>query len=109
MEEILYSAAGLCGSTVIGGILGFFVRDLPHKWNDAVLGYCAGVMLAAASVGLIVPAFDMVEGWQWLLVAAGVMAGAFVLNLLDLVTPHLHVITGLDPEEIGRASCRERV
>lgn len=99
MYEILYSALGLCGATVIGGILGFFVKDLPHKWNDAILGYCAGVMLAAASVGLIVPAFDMVDGWRWLLVAAGVMCGAFVLNLLDLLTPHLHVITGLEPEE----------
>ncbi|MCW4106693.1 hypothetical protein ONT07_14750 [Prevotella copri] len=44
MTNVLISAAGLCGATIIGAILGFFVKELPHKWNDAVLGYCAGIM-----------------------------------------------------------------
>ena len=73
------------------------IKELPHKWNDTVLGYCAGVMLAASTIGLIVPAFEMTETW-WL-VAIGVMVGALFLNLLDLVTPHLHHITGLDEAE----------
>ena len=53
MTNVLISAAGLCGATIIGAILGFFVKELPHKWNDAVLGYCAGIMLAASTLGLI--------------------------------------------------------
>ena len=73
------------------------IKELPHKWNDTVLGYCAGVMLAASTIGLIVPAFEMTGHW-WL-VAIGVMVGALFLNLLDLVTPHLHHITGLDEAE----------
>ncbi|MGN0221410.1 MAG: ZIP family metal transporter [Prevotella sp.] len=97
MTEVWISAAGLCLSTVIGSVLGFFIKELPHKWNDAVLGYCAGVMLAASTVGLIVPAFEQANHW-WI-VAAGVMAGALFLNVLDFITPHLHHITGLDPEE----------
>ena len=97
MTNVLISAAGLCGATIIGAILGFFVKELPHKWNDAVLGYCAGIMLAASTLGLIVPAFEQTRLW-WLVVI-GVMAGALFLNVLDLVTPHLHHITGLDPEE----------
>ena len=97
MTNVLISAAGLCGATIIGAILGFFVKELPHKWNDAVLGYCAGIMLAASTLGLIVPAFEQTSLW-WLVVI-GVMAGALFLNVLDLVTPHLHHITGLDPEE----------
>lgn len=56
MEQAWISAAGLCGATVIGSILGFFIKDLPHKWNDSILGFCAGIMLAAATLGLIVPA-----------------------------------------------------
>ena len=96
MITVLISAAGLCGATVMGAILGFFVKELPHKWNDAVLGYCAGIMLAASTLGLIVPAFEQTELW-WLVVV-GVMGGALFLNVLDLVTPHLHHITGLDPE-----------
>ena len=97
MTEVLISAIGLCGATIIGAILGFFIKELPHKWNDTVLGYCAGIMLAASTIGLIVPAFQQTD--QWWLVTVGVMAGALFLNVLDLITPHLHAITGLDPEE----------
>ena len=105
MSEVWISAAGLCGATVIGSLLGFFIKELPHKWNDSILGYCAGIMLAASTIGLILPAFELTE--RWWLVAVGVMAGAFFLNLLDFVTPHLHHITGLD--EKSRAGVpRER-
>lgn len=97
MIDVWISAIGLCGATIIGAILGFIIKELPHKWNDTVLGYCAGIMLAASTLGLIVPAFNMTS--QWWLVAIGVMIGAIFLNVLDFVTPHLHHITGLDPEE----------
>lgn len=97
MTEIWISAAGLCGATIIGAILGFFIKELPHKWNDTVLGFCAGIMLAASTIGLIVPAFEQTSQWWW--VAIGVMVGALFLNVLDYITPHLHTITGLDPEE----------
>lgn len=96
MTEVWISAAGLCGATVIGSMLGFIVRRMPHKWNDTLLGYCAGIMLAASTLGLIVPAFT--QAAHWWMAAAGVMAGALFLNVLDLITPHLHHITGLDPE-----------
>lgn len=99
MTNIWISAAALCGATVIGSILGFGIKNLPHKWNDTILGYCAGIMLAASGLGLIVPAFEQSSGLLWWLVAAGVMGGAWFLNVLDLVTPHLHHITGLDAEE----------
>ena len=97
MTSVWISAAGLCGATIVGSILGFAIKELPHKWNDTVLGYCAGIMLAASTLGLIVPAFAMTAPW-WLVVV-GVMCGALFLNVLDLVTPHLHHITGLDEEE----------
>lgn len=98
MANVWISAAGLCGATIIGSLLGFGIKELPHKWNDTVLGYCAGVMLAASTLGLIVPAFES-DTTPWWLVVIGVMAGAFFLNVLDLVTPHLHHITGIDAEE----------
>jgi len=58
MVQVWISAAGLTLATLIGAGLGFIFKALPHKWNDAVLGYCAGVMLAASSIGLIVPAAE---------------------------------------------------
>lgn len=99
MTQVWISAAGLCGATLIGSVMGFLIRELPHKWNDTVLGYCAGIMLAASTLGLILPAFDMAGDGAWWTVVIGVMAGAYFLNVLDLVTPHLHHITGLDQEE----------
>lgn len=102
------SAAGLCGATIIGSVLGFGIKELPHKWNDTVLGYCAGVMLAASTLGLIVPAFET-GATPWWLVVIGVMGGALFLNVLDLVTPHLHHITGLDAEEHRHNSTLNRI
>lgn len=98
MTNVWISAIGLCGATVIGCLLGFLVDGLTHKWNDTILGYCAGVMLAASTLGLIVPAFQA-DNTPWWLVAAGVMVGALFLNVLDFVMPHLHHITGLDAEQ----------
>lgn len=99
MTQVWISAAGLCGATIIGSILGFLIKEVPHKWNDTILGYCAGIMLAASTLGLIVPAFEANTGIpHYGLVILGVMCGAFFLNILDLVTPHLHHITGIDAE-----------
>lgn len=109
MTQLWLSAAGLCGSTLLGSLLGFAIKELPHKWNDTVLGFCAGVMLAASTLGLIVPAFDTAPAQQWWLVALAVVGGALFLNLLDFVTPHLHHITGLDPEEHENNSTLNRV
>ena len=99
MTQVWISAAGLALSTVFGSILGFFVKELPHKWNDAVLGYCAGVMLAAATLGLILPAADSVGIGKWWIIIIGEMLGVAILYCLDLFAPHLHKLTGLDREE----------
>lgn len=99
MNSVWISAIGLCGATLIGAVLGFGIKELPHKWNDIVLGYCAGIMLSASTLGLIVPAFNLAGNSGWWMVVIGVMVGALFLNVLDLVTPHLHHITGLDEEE----------
>ena len=99
MHPLLLSAASLCAATVFGSLIGFFIKELPHKWNDTVLGYCAGIMLAASTVGLILPGFEGRGTMHWLFVGISVMVGAWFLNLLDVITPHLHHITGLDPEQ----------
>lgn len=109
MHNVWISAAGLCGATIVGSLLGFVIKQLPHKWNDTVLGYCAGIMLAASTIGLIVPAFEMCGTSEVWMVVAGVIAGAWFLNVLDLVTPHLHTITGLDPEQHRNNSHLNRI
>jgi len=99
MVQVWTSATGLALATVIGSLLGFVIKALPHKWNDAVLGYCAGIMLAASTLGLIVPAAESAGLSNWWLVLIGIIIGVMFLNLLDLITPHLHKITGLESEE----------
>jgi len=99
MTQVWISAAGLSLATIIGALLGFIIKALPHKWNDTALGFCAGIMLAASTIGLIVPATETAGLGKWWLILIGVIIGALFLNVLDLVTPHLHKITGLDAEE----------
>ena len=99
MSPVWISAIGLSAATMLGAAVGFAVRRLPHKWNDATLGFCAGVMLCAATLGLLVPAAEMAGGSQWWIAAAGVALGALLLNMLDQLMPHLHQLTGLEGEQ----------
>ena len=98
MQLVVITALAIGGSTVAGAILGFLFKKIPHKFNDAILGFAAGVMLAAAVVGLILPAVEVSESQGIWVVAVGILAGAAFLNFIDRFTPHLHKLTGLDQE-----------
>lgn len=100
MNTVWIAAGALAGASVIGSLLGFLLKNMPRSWHDTAMGYCAGLMLAAATLGLIVPAFETGgdSWWQALLVVASVVLGAYFLNILDLLTPHLHHITGVEVE-----------
>ena len=110
MTATVVQAALFLAATSFGGsALGFCVRRIPHRLNDIFLGFCAGMMLGAAIVCLALPALESVgEGGFWKL-AAGVVAGAALISVLDKITPHLHNITGLDPEEHHPDSTINRV
>ena len=94
MEIVLLTALGVGGATVLGAGVGFIFRKASHKFSDIVLAFAAGVMLAAAVLGLIVPSIeygmDFGAGWALVMTVAGVFAGAVCLNLLDKLVPHLH-------------------
>lgn len=95
MKLALVSAFGVGGATIVGVIIGFFFRKVPHKFNDAILGFAAGIMLSSAILGLIIPSLE--EGNVWV-TSVGILIGAIFLNLADKLTPHLHHITGMDQE-----------
>lgn len=99
MQLVAMTALGVGGATVIGALIGFIFQKIPHKWNDAIMGFAAGVMLAAAIIGLILPAAEMVGKSGIWVVGLGLLTGAVFLNLMDKVTPHLHHISGVDEEE----------
>lgn len=95
MQLAMLTALGVGGATIFGVLLGFLFQKIPHKFNDAILGFAAGIMLAAAILGLIIPSLE--EGNVWI-TSIGVLTGAVFLNIADQITPHLHHITGMDQE-----------
>ena len=99
MEMVLLTALGIGGATIVGAVIGFFVRDLNHKTNDLILSFAAGIMLAAAVNGLILPSFEMVGKKGIFIPVIGIFAGAVFLNLMDRFTPHLHKLSGVEMEE----------
>ena len=100
MEAVILTAVGVGGATLVGALIGLFFKNPSHKTNDIILSFAAGVMLAAAVIGLILPSVELGEGnWYSLLVTvAGVFAGAICLNLMDKLVPHLHKLTGVEGE-----------
>lgn len=95
MQLALITALGVGGATIVGVLIGFIFQKVPHKFNDAILGFAGGIMLAAAVLGLILPSME--EGNIWI-TAIGILTGALFLNFADKITPHLHRITGIDQE-----------
>ena len=86
MYLALITALGVGGATIAGVLIGFLFQKVPHRFNDIILGFAAGVMLGAAVLGLIIPSL------------AGILTGALFLNAADYLTPHLHRITGMEQE-----------
>ena len=98
MELVLLTALGVGGATVIGAAIGFLMKGISHRFSDIVLSFAAGVMLAAAILGLILPALDYGGKWGLPIAVAGIFVGAFFLNIVDKAVPHLHKLMGADDE-----------
>ncbi len=98
MELVLLTALGVGGATVIGAIIGFAFKNISHRFSDIVLSFAAGVMLAAAVLGLILPSLEGSGALGLPIAVAGIFAGAFCLNLIDKLVPHLHKFIGEEPE-----------
>ncbi len=104
MELVLLTAIGVGGATVIGAIIGFLFKKISHRFSDIVLSFAAGVMLAAAVLGLILPSLEYGGKYGILITVLGIFAGAFCLNLIDRLVPHLHKFIGTDTESHNNAN-----
>lgn len=98
MEIVLLTAFGVGGASVIGALLGFIFKRISHKFTDIVLSFAAGVMLAAAVIGLILPSLEYGGEYKLLVTVAGIFVGAVCINLIDKIVPHLHRLTGVEQE-----------
>ena len=99
MKMVLLTAIGVGGATLFGSLIGFIFKKISHRFSDIILSFAAGVMLAAAVLGLILPSVDYGGKYGLVITVLGVFAGAICLNLIDKLVPHLHKLVGTDGEE----------
>ncbi len=104
MELVLLTALGVGGATMIGAIIGFAFKNLSHRFSDIVLSFAAGVMLAAAVLGLVLPSLEYGGKYGLLLTVGGIFAGAICLNAMDKLVPHLHRLAGTEDEAHNNAN-----
>lgn len=95
---ILLTALGVGGATVFGALMGFIFKKISHTFSDLVLSFAAGVMLAAAVLGLIIPSVEYGGKFAVIIAVAGIFSGALCLNIIDKIVPHLHRMVGVDIE-----------
>ncbi len=96
---VILTAIGVGGATIFGSLIGFVFKKISHKFSDIVLSFAAGVMLAAAVLGLIIPSVEYGGKYGILITIVGIFAGAVCLNLIDKLVPHMHKFVGVDTEE----------
>ena len=101
------TAAGLTGlATGLGAFPFFFLSRLPRRAYDGILGLGAGLMLAAATLGLLAEALSGVQGptgfdaTVLLKVVVGFLCGVIIAAIMDRFIPHRHA--GGHHEHIGR-------
>ena len=79
--------------TALGAAMVFFFKSLSRRLLDGMLGFAAGVMIAASYFSLLSPAIEMAEQSgvpAWIPAVTGFVAGGACLWLIDKILPHLH-------------------
>ena len=80
--------------TAIGAAVVFFFKSVSRKILDGMLGFAAGVMIAASYWSLLAPAIEMAQELNipsWVPATTGFLMGGVFLRLVDMVLPHLHL------------------
>jgi len=89
--------------TAAGASLVFFFKSINRRLLNLMLGFAAGVMIAASYWSLLAPAIEMEEvkrsGNAWLPAVTGFLAGGAFLFLIDKLLPHLHARLSIDRSE----------
>lgn len=82
------------GLTALGAAIVFLTKNVSQKFLDSMMGFAAGVMIAASVWSLIIPSIEMTEamgGIGWLPAATGFLVGGLFLRVCDAFLPHLHI------------------
>ncbi len=87
--QALFAGLFTWAVTSLGAAGVFLPMKIDRKLLDSMLGFAAGVMIAASFWSLLAPAIDMSD--HWFPAAAGFLLGAGFLRLMDMYLPHLHL------------------
>lgn len=94
VQQALIAGIFTWGVTALGASLVFLTRRVNRQLLDAMMGFAAGVMIAASFWSLLLPAIEMAEAQgvrSWIPAAAGFLLGGVFLRVADGLLPHLHV------------------
>lgn len=98
--------------TALGASMVFFFKTLNQKLLNAMLGFAAGVMIAASYWSLLKPAIEISEAngsIAWLPALIGFLSGGAFLLLIDKLLPHLHIGLTIDKAEGIKTSWQRSV
>ena len=93
--------------TALGAALVFFFKTINRKVLDGMLGFAAGVMIAASYWSLLAPAIEMAEHGSlpaWVPATSGFLLGGLFLYIADKIIPHLHLGFPMDEAEGPKTS-----
>jgi len=88
--------------TALGSSMVFFFKTINKKILNSMLGFAAGVMIAASFWSLLKPAIEMAEqngSIPWIPALIGFLTGGAFLLLIDKILPHLHMGLAVDKAE----------
>jgi len=103
LHPVLQALVATCFTwflTAVGAAAVFFFKNLRREALDSMLGFAAGVMIAASFWSLLAPSIEMAAAAglpAWLPALVGFLLGGLFLWLVDHALPHLHI--GLPIEE----------
>ena len=98
--------------TALGAGLVFFFKTINRKVLDGMLGFAAGVMIAASYWSLLAPAIEMAEDSNlpaWIPATVGFLMGGLFLWVADKIIPHLHLGFPMDEAEGIHTSWRRSI
>lgn len=94
MSEMIVLLVPLLGTTLGAAMVFLMRKEMNARLEKALLGFAAGVMIAASVWSLLIPSIDMAAEQgviSWVPALVGFLLGIVFLLLIDTLTPHLHL------------------
>jgi len=98
----LYATLFTWAITAMGSSMVFFFKSINKKVLNSMLGFAAGVMIAASFWSLLKPAIEMADEngiVSWVPAVIGFLSGGLFLLIVDKILPHLHLGLAVDKAE----------